>query len=331
MSVPALAIDGLTHRYKGATRLALNGVSFEVQPGEAFAVLGPNGGGKSTTFRILATLMQPAADGSVGHASVFGHDVMTHPADARRAMGVVFQSPSVDIKLTALENLLCHARLFGLSKAQATPRIDPLLERFGLSDRRNDLVEAFSGGMRRKLEIAKALIHQPRLLLMDEPATGLDPAARRDLWDLLSELRRQQDLTIVWTTHLMDEAEHADRLAILADGRVVTVQTPGQLTASIGGHVVTVEPSDPAELPTLRAAIAQALGPWGDGGEPIVDDTAVRFEHADGPATIAQITTLWPGSLRRVSVGRPTLEDAYLRLTRGAAPVTADASSSSAA
>ncbi|MEL7089298.1 MAG: ABC transporter ATP-binding protein [Planctomycetota bacterium] len=310
----AVQIAGLTHRYPGADRDALVNLNFAVRPGEAFALLGPNGGGKTTTFRVLATMLEPSGS-AAAEVSVFGHSVFGDPAAARRELGVVFQSPSLDLKLTARENLACHARLYGLPRRDAAPRIDEALARFDLVERMHERVEAFSGGMRRKLEIAKALLHRPRLLLMDEPATGLDPAARRELWEHLRSLREQSDLTVAWTTHLMDEAEHADRLAVLRRGNLLTVQTPAELKASLGGHTVIVEPGDTADADWMRDRVDAALGPLAPGREPVVAQNAVRFEHPDGPAVVAQTAALFPDRLRRVSVGQPTLEDAYLRLT----------------
>ncbi|MEM9418907.1 MAG: ABC transporter ATP-binding protein [Planctomycetota bacterium] len=312
---PALQLNGLTHRYPKADRDSVSNLSLSIQPGEAFALLGPNGGGKTTTFRILATLLQPS-NAQAGAVQLFGQDVLTNPAAARRMLGVVFQSPSLDIKLTARENLDCQARLHGLSRRESAPRISEALARFDLTPRMHDPVETFSGGMKRKLEIAKALLHHPRLLLMDEPATGLDPAARRELWEHLAELRERHDLTIAWTTHLMDEAEHADRLAVLASGQLVTVASPGELKASLGSHVITVEPTHPDQLGALRDQIDAAFGPWDPGKDPALIQETVRFEHEDGPAIVARIAEQLPGELRRISVGQPTLEDAYLRLTQ---------------
>ncbi len=318
--MPAVQLAGLSHRYAKADRDAVDHLDLTIRPGEIFALLGPNGGGKTTTFRILATLLHPSAsaqDPSVngGAVRLFGSDVLRDPAAARRHLGVVFQSPSLDIKLTAGENLLCQSQLYGLSRREAALRIDALLAQFALTDRRHDRVEAFSGGMRRKLEIAKALLHRPRLLLMDEPSTGLDPAARRELWTHLRGLRDTLGITIVFTTHLMDEAEHADRVAVLAQGRILTDDTPANLKASLGGQVVTIEPRDAADLEPLREAVAAQLGPWEDGWQPVVADHAVRFQHNDGAAVLPRVAELWPGRLQRLSVGQPTLEDAYLRLT----------------
>jgi len=314
-------LAGLTHRYPKADRNALDGISLTIHPGEAFALLGPNGGGKTTTFRILATLLQPSTH-TPGSAQLFGHDAIANPAAARRTIGVVFQSPSLDIKLTARENLACQAKLHGLARRESAPRINDALARFDLTARMHDPVETFSGGMKRKLEIAKALLHRPRLLLMDEPATGLDPAARRELWDHLADLRKRYDLTIAWTTHLMDEAEHADRLAVLAAGKILAVASPTEFKASLGAHVVSVEPKHAEQLGALRDRIDAEFGPWSAGQDPAVIQDAVRFEHDDGPSLVARIADLLPGELRRISVGQPTLEDAYLRLTATASGTT---------
>lgn len=311
-SPPAVELLALRHRYAKADRDALTGVDLAVAPGEAFALLGPNGGGKSTAFRVIGTLLRPTA----GTARVAGFDVQTHPAAARAALGVVFQNPSVDVQLTATENLVCQARLYGIDRRTATRRAAELLERFGLTDRAGERVAAFSGGMRRRVEIAKALLNEPAVLLMDEPTTGLDPAARRDLWSELAELRADRGLTVLWTTHLLDEAEHADRVGVLAEGTLLTVATPAQVQDACGGQVVSVEPVDAAALPHVRATLTDALGPWSDGGTPRTDDVAVRFEHAEGAGVVARVAELLVDTdLRRVSVGRPTLEDAYLRMS----------------
>ncbi len=315
---PAVAIRGLSHRYPKATVDAVTALNLAVQPGEAFALLGPNGGGKTTTFRILATLLQASDPDSA--VSIFGHDVRSAPAAARRELGVVFQSPSLDVKLTARENLAVQARMYGLSRRESLPRIEAGLDRFRLADRQHEPVEGFSGGMRRKLEIAKALLHRPRLLLMDEPATGLDPAARRELWDHLLKLRETTGLTIAWTTHLMDEAERADRLAVLAAGRLLTISTPADLRGGKDRHAITLRPHDAADLPTLRDHVAAEFGPWPTGREPVVVDQEISFEHAQGPLIVVRLAERFPGQLQRIAVGEPTLEDAYLRLTASADP-----------
>ena len=209
---PAVLIDRVSHRY--GNREALRSVSFEVRAAEIFALLGPNGGGKTTLFRILSTSFAPTG----GRAEVFGHDLVTQSAQVRQQMGVVFQAPSLDKKLSAAENLWHHGHLYGLRGQPLRQQMTEMLGRVGLSDRARDRVEKLSGGMQRRVEVAKGLLHRPRLLLMDEPSTGLDPGARRDLWDYLKESRERDRLTILLTTHLMGEAEQCDRVAILHRG-----------------------------------------------------------------------------------------------------------------
>lgn len=313
--VPAVELLGLRHRYPKTQRDALGGVDLAVSAGEAFALLGPNGGGKTTAFRVVGTLLRPTA----GTARVAGFDVRTHPAAARAALGVVFQNPSVDVQLTATENLVCQARLYGIDRRSASRRAAELLERFGLTDRAGERVAAFSGGMQRRIEVAKALLHEPAVLLMDEPTTGLDPAARRNLWSTLAELRRDRGLTVVWTTHLLDEAEHADRVGVLAEGALLTVATPAQVQEACGGRVVAVEPVDASQLGQVQDVLTRALGPWPGGDAPRCDDTAVRFDHTEGVAVMARIDQLLADiDIRRVTVGRPSLEDAYLKISAAA-------------
>lgn len=328
----ALGVEALSHAYPAAKRprnhsglqgdrtLALDGVTFTVKPGEVFGILGPNGSGKTTLFRVLSTMLRPSAGekASPGTARIMGHDVLTHPAEARARLGVVFQSPSLDGKLTATENLRHHGRLYGLGGKDLTNRINQWLAFFGLTDRRNEFVERFSGGMRRRLEVAKALLHEPKLLLMDEPATGLDPAARRDLWQKLLQLRADKHMTIVLTTHLMDEAERCDRLAIMAGGKLITVDSPDHLKARIGGDVITLEPErtdNGNAADQLAADITAQFGPWNEGAAPTVIDGRVRFEKPDGARIAAEAASTFPGRIRSLTVGRPTLEDVFLHLT----------------
>lgn len=326
----AIRVRHLTHRYRPARRRlaapdrdrpALDDVSFDVRPGEVFGILGPNGGGKTTLFRILATLLRPRSGATTGEAFIFGHDVLRQPHAVRSLLGVVFQNPSLDPKLTAYENLLHQGHLYGLRGSELAQRIDHWLERFNLADRRDERVERFSGGLRRRVELAKALLHQPRLLMMDEPSTGLDVAARRQLWEEVLSLRDQQGLTVPFTTHLMDEAERCDRLAIVSRGRLIALDRPDRLKARIGGQVVTLEPNPDAEDNSpqqLARHIEQHWGPWPEGASPRVVGQEVRFEHADGTAVVAAIANRWPGRVRRFSVGQPTLEDVFLHLTGSA-------------
>jgi ABC-2 type transport system ATP-binding protein len=231
---PIVQVDGLVHDFAG--RPALRGIDFSVRAGEIFALLGPNGGGKTTLFRILSTLLRPTG----GRARVLGHDVERDPHAIRESIGVVFQSPAVDRKLTVRENLVTQGHLYGLAGASLRKAIDGMLRTVGLGERADDRVETLSGGLVRRAEIAKGLLHHPPLLLLDEPSTGLDPAARSDLWDHLSQLRSRDGVTVLLTTHLMEEAERCDRLAILSDGSLVATGTPQELKSEIGGDVIVI-------------------------------------------------------------------------------------------
>ncbi len=236
-AAPPAAVDvrDLTFAYPGRT--ALDGVTFAVEAGTLFGFLGPNGGGKTTLFRILATLL-PAAAGTV---TIFGHRLPAEAAAVRRRLGVVFQSPSLDLQLTVAENLTHQGHLYGLSGRELAGRIDDALERLGLADRRRERGASLSGGLRRRAEIAKALLHRPDLLLLDEPSTGLDPGARRELWGTLGELR-SSGMTVLLTTHYIEEAGRADRLLLLDRGRIVTGGSPRELEEEIGGDVVSLVP-----------------------------------------------------------------------------------------
>ena len=320
----AIQVEHLSHAYpppkhaaEGARKLALDDVGFTVEQGECFAILGPNGGGKTTLFRILSTMLKPSAAGSTtdGSVNVMGCDVLTEPAKVRQRLGVVFQSPSLDGKLTAEENLQYHGRFYGLPDKIVNERIERWLDFFDLAGRRNEYVERFSGGMKRKIEVAKALLHEPGLLMMDEPATGLDPAARVGLWQQLNALRDQTGMTIVFTTHLMDEAEGCDRLAIMSAGKLVAVDTPDALKARIGGDVITLEPEQPDQIDALAAGITERFGPWRDGDAPVTLEGRIRFEKPDGPHIIAEAASAFPNQIRTLTVGRPTLEDVFMHLT----------------
>ena len=298
---PVIRIERLGHRYD--QRQALDDVSFDVRPAEIFGLLGPNGSGKTTLFRILSTLMLPAA----GHALIMGHDVAREPNRVRREIGVVFQAASVDAKLTVAENLRHQGHLYGLSGQRLTRRIAEMLGRVGLADRARDRVETLSGGLERRVELAKGLLHHPSVLLLDEPSTGLDPGARRDLWLYLKMLRDQERVTVVVTTHLMEEAEHCDRLAILNEGKLVALGTPAELKHEIGGEVIVMEARDPE---SLARRIAERFG-----GPCNVIDGKVRLEREQGHRFVTDVVEAFPGEIDSISVSKPTLEDVFIDRT----------------
>ncbi|HEX2970952.1 MAG TPA: ABC transporter ATP-binding protein [Tepidisphaeraceae bacterium] len=296
-----IQFESLSHAY--GQRLALADVSLAINAGEIFGFLGPNGSGKTTLFRILSTLI-PAPPGKV---SVLGMDLAVSCDEVRRHIGVVFQSPSLDRELTAEENLRHHGHLYGLRGQELAHRMDEMLERFDLSDRRHEYVKTFSGGMRRRVELAKGLLTRPQILLMDEPSTGLDPTARIDMWRSLAETRTKDGLTILVTTHLMDEAERCDRLAIMHRGQVVATGTPNQLKEQIGGDVIILTSRD---LPALKEALTQKLG---IAAEEI--DATLRIERPRAHEFVPQLVEAAPGLVESVSVGKPTLEDVFIRAT----------------
>ena len=296
-----IEVQNLTHRY--GDRVALSGVSFQVKKGEIFGLLGPNGGGKSTLFRILSTMMAPTE----GRAVVAGHDVAREPAEVRRHIGVVFQTQSLDKALTVEENLRSQGHLHGLSGAPLRERMARAMEQLGLADRRKDLVETLSGGLRRRVEIAKALLHRPQVMLMDEASTGLDPAARRDLSRHVETLRQQEGVTVLLTTHILEEADRCDRLVLLHQGRIVAHGTPGELRSSIGGDVVVLETRDTA---SLAGKITQHFGL-----QPKVMDGQVRVEIPNGHRFITEVVEAFPGAIESVGLHKPTLEDVFVRET----------------
>jgi ABC-2 type transport system ATP-binding protein len=301
MSDSLLVVEALTHRY--GERVALKGVSFQVAKGEIFGLLGPNGGGKTTLFRILSTLVAPR-EGSV---RMFGIDVVREQVEIRRRIGVVFQSPSLDRKLTVLENLRHQGHLYNLRGPGLQSRIDQLLSRFGMADRKGDLVETLSGGQRRRVELAKGLLHKPQVLLLDEPSTGLDPRVRRELSDYLERLRDEDGMTILLTTHLMEEADRCDRLAILDRGELVALSTPRELKESIGGDVISVETRQPQ---LLAEQINKRFGI-----EARVVDGSLRVERTNGHKFIAELVEAFPGQIDAISIHKPTLEDVFIHRT----------------
>jgi len=302
VTTPAvISVQDLVHRYNGRT--ALNGVSFEVRHAELFGLLGPNGSGKTTLFRILSTLMIPVG----GRALIMGYDGAREPNHLRRQIGVVFQAQSIDVKLTAAENLWHQGHLYGLRGAPLQLRIAEMLARVGLADRAKEKAETFSGGMQRRLELAKGLLHHPSVLLLDEPTTGLDPGARRDLWQYLQILRDEERVTVIVTTHLMEEAEHCDRLAILNEGKLVALGTPADLKHEIGGDVILLDTQDAESLAQrIRARFnvdAQVL------------EGQVRLEREHGHRFITDVVEVFSGEIQAISVSKPTLEDVFIHRT----------------
>jgi ABC-2 type transport system ATP-binding protein len=296
-----ISVRNLVHRYQDRT--ALNGVSFDVRPAELFGLLGPNGSGKTTLFRILSTLMVPTS----GSATIAGLDAVRQPGALRRRIGVVFQAQSVDPKLTAYENLWHQGHLYGLRGTELKVRINEILTRVGLLDRAGDLVETFSGGMQRRIELAKGLLHHPEVLLLDEPTTGLDPGARRDLWQYLAILRDQERVSVIVTTHLMEEAERCDRLAILNEGNLVALGTPESLTREIGGDVVLLEARDPQSLAERIRNKFQV--------DAAVMGKHVRLEIENGHHFVPEVVEAFPGEIQSLSVSKPTLEDVFIHRT----------------
>lgn len=297
----AIGISGVSHRYD--SRQALIDLSLEIQRGELFAVLGPNGGGKTTLFRLLSTLI-PLQSGSI---RIFDQDIASDANSVRHSIGVVFQAPSLDRKLTVAENIRLQAALYGLAGPKFVRRLDELLQNFSLTDRRNELTERLSGGLRRRVELAKGMVHQPRLLLLDEPSTGLDPAARSDLWQYLRHLKSRHGTTIVLTTHYLDEADGADRIAILNEGKLVALGAPEELKSQIGGDSITIETAHPEELAqSIRENLSLPAK---------VLDESVRIETPNGHSWIARIVEEFPGQVRAVRLGQPTLEDVFIART----------------
>ncbi len=307
--VPALSVRDLSYEYppagKGrAARVALRAISFDVAAADFFCVLGPNGSGKSTLFRILTTASLPGP----GVVSFFGSDIAAgRLRDIRSWIGVVFQSPALDRKLTVRENLSCHGRLYGMPGATIAGRTAELLGRLSLADRAGDVVDTLSGGLQRRVELAKALLHSPRILLMDEPTTGLDPTARMEFLALLRSHQRDAGTTIVYTTHILEEAEACDGLLILDDGSIVAKGTPAQLKTEVGRELITMRSTEPEKL-------MQSLS--GKYDLPIyrIDD-AVRVECDNASSLLPELLRTYEGTVDMVQLSRPSIGDVYVKKT----------------
>ena len=297
----AIRIEEVGHIY--GVRQALAGISFDVRRGEMFGLLGPNGGGKTTLFKILSTLM-PFTQGRI---HIFNDDLVRHADTIRGRLGVVFQHPSLDPKLTVFENLQHHGHLYGLWGNALRQRANAVLQRLGLLERRRDLVEILSGGLQRRVELAKALLHEPSILLLDEPSTGLDPGARLDFTATLEELQDKRGVTILLTTHILEEAERCDRVGILHEGHLVALGTPDELTRQVGGDVVVIDSSDPE---SLRQRIIERFA-----CKPVVVDSKLRVEIEQGHVFVRDVVDAFADAIQAVTFGKPTLADVFIHLT----------------
>jgi ABC-2 type transport system ATP-binding protein len=297
----AITVDGLAKSFDGVE--AVRGVSFEVSVGEVFGFLGPNGAGKTTTINMLCTLVKPSAGGAL----VAGHDVVRERDDVRRHIGLVFQDPTLDGYLSAEQNLRLHAELYGVERSLVAPRMRQVLEMVGLWDRRAAPVRLFSGGMRRRLEIARGLMHSPRVLFLDEPTIGLDPQTRSSIWRYIAQLKEQEAITIFMTTHYMDEAEFCDRIAIMDQGEIVVLDTPEALKARIGADRVRIHTRDD------RAAIVALAERFGL--EAQMSEGAVTFSVPEGEEFVPRLFAELDVPIEAVSVSRPTLDDVFMSHT----------------
>ncbi len=294
-------VQTISHQY--GQRHALKDVSFDVAQGQLFALLGPNGGGKSTLFRILTTLLYPTR----GTARIAGADIFKQPHDVRRAVGVVFQNPSLDDRLTVLENLTHQGHMYGLSGLSLGKRCRDVMGEFDIADRAKDFVATLSGGLKRRVELAKANLHHPRVLILDEPSTGLDPAARLGLFSYLEKLSNSQGVTTLVTTHLMDEADRCDTVAFLDNGKLIALDTPSALKRAIGGDVISVTGKD---APAMYERIVEKFG-----GKVELIDGGVRIERDLGHEFVPELIEALPNEIDSVTVGKPTLDDVFLHLT----------------
>ena len=297
----AVEVTGLQKRYGEVE--AVRGIDFRVEPGETFGFLGPNGAGKSTTINILCTLATPTG----GSARVAGHDVLTERDAVRRSIGLVFQDPTLDVDLSAEQNLRFHGELYGVPRAVLSRRIDDLLGLVGLGERRKSVVETFSGGMKRRLEIARGLLHSPRVLFLDEPTIGLDPQSRASVWEYVRALKEREDITVFLTTHYMDEAENCDRIAIMNAGRIVAQDTPEALKAAVGKDRVQITTADDeAAIATLRSVFGIEAG---------MHSGEVTFAVPDGERFVPRLFAELGVAIRSVSGASPSLDDVFLSHT----------------
>ncbi|MGA2192929.1 MAG: ATP-binding cassette domain-containing protein [Nitrospirota bacterium] len=296
-----ITVDNLVKKFGGLT--AVDGISFAVEPGEVFGFLGPNGAGKSTTISMLCTLLSPTS----GRASVAGFDCVKEPDHVRRSIGIIFQDPTLDNGLTAYENLLFHAYLYGLDRKTAAKRIEESLELVGLSARRKEIVRRFSGGMKRRLEIARGLLNYPKVLFMDEPTLGLDPQTRNMIWEFIRDLKGRTGITIFMTTHYLEEAEFCDRIAIIDLGRIITIGTPAELKAGLKGDTLRLSARDNDALAREISEKFSLMPTKTDGG--------VILTVEKGEELLPSLIKGLESDITSVSLTRPSLNDVFLALT----------------
>jgi len=300
-----IEVKKLTKNYsaKGGGRLAVNGISFEVHKGEIFGFLGPNGAGKSTTIGMLATIVAPSS----GSASVNGFDIIQDKNEVRKSIGLVFQDPSLDDRLTADENLCFHVQLYGVPKKEYNRRIEEVLKLVDLWDRKDDIVKTFSGGMKRRLEIARGLTHYPAVLFLDEPTLGLDPQTRAHIWQYVLKLKNEKQMTIFMTTHYMNEAEYCDRIGIIDNGKIVALDTPANLKKMLGGDIIYMETADKENLKKELSSLYSK--------EARDQENGLRIEVPDGEKFLPRLFNDLKTKIDSIELRKPTLEDVFLHLT----------------
>ncbi len=297
----ALSIENVTYHY--GSRLALDGISQSISAGQVFVILGPNGSGKSTLFKLASTLI-PLQTGEI---FIAGHSVREQANQVRRHLGVVFQYPSLDKKLTVRENIDCQASLFGLRGKLRTNRVDEVLKKLGLTDRTNERVEKLSGGLKRRVELAKGILHRPSVLLLDEPSTGLDPSARLDYWAALQELRKEAGTTVIMTTHLLEEADKADSIAIFHQGKIVAQDSPEKLRRDMGQNIVTIQ--------SRSAVDAQELVQSRFGWSSDLVGNQIRIRNAEAAQRVTDLSDALGNMADSLTIGRPSLEDVFVEKT----------------
>ncbi len=301
----AIKVENLTKKFDENT--AVDSISFEIENGGVFGLLGPNGAGKTTTISMLSTILSPTS----GTATVNGTNILTDPDGVRKSIGIVFQDQSLDEELTAYENMDFHGRLYHISKEVRQPKITELLELVGLEDRKNDLVKTFSGGMRRRLEIARGLLHKPKVLFLDEPTLGLDPQTRNHLWEYIKKLNADKGITIILTTHYMDEADKlCNRVAIIDKGKIIAMDTPPKLKDRIGGDIITIKSNDTAKF------AAKLSAPWIKRIERHDGHITIHLENAEKHVIdIVNLANKESLQIDAISIHKPTLEDVFLHFT----------------